>query len=97
MEDACKYCYIEPPSGPPPPGPPPSGPPPCENTAPSSCQVIIEQTNQQENQDVNETNQQPNQRRKRQFEPVSESLEKVNFDTDASFIKMMMEIPAEYR
>ena len=107
MEDACKYCYIEPPSGPPPPGPPPSGPPPCENTAPSSCQVIIEQTNQQENQEnqevnetnqqENETNQQPNQRRKRQFEPVSESLEKVNFDTDASFIKMMMEIPAEYR
>ena len=104
MKDACKYCYIEPPNGPPPPGPPPSGPPPCENTQPSSCQRMIEETNQQDNQETNQANQQanganqqPSQRRKRQFEPVSESLEKVDFDTDASFIKMMMEIPAEYR
>ena len=93
-EAACDYCYVKPPSGPPPPGPPPSGPPPCENTRPASCPKKTKQLHQQE-----EIVQTINNRRKRmiEHEHAEDPITKVDFDTDASFTKMMMEIPSEYR
>ena len=99
MEEACNYCYIKLPDGPPPPGPPPSGLPPCENTRPASCPLKTKQLQQQHEEiTIQQTNgsDQQSQRKKRFVEQV-DPLTKVAFDTDASFLRMMMEIPPEYR
>ena len=100
------------PPGPPPPGPPPpctnTKPSSCQVTqnvglenlpGMETPQNLTQTITNNENATAGQPNG-PNQlkRRKRQggFGP-SDPLKKVDFDTDASFIKMMMEIPAEYR
>ena len=91
---ACDYCYMKPPAGPPPPGPPPSGPPPCENTRPASCPKNTKQLHQQEQAVQTILNR---RKRKIEHEHGEDPITKVDFDTEARFTNMMMDIPSDHR